>query len=442
MEADVLELERSSVLFEDKCERFAVREQVYTSQYYPYYNARLKIMYPWIKESAELKWGADVRIIKLIDLTPNSGEKVCIIGTLFKKTTLQPTILKELSEEHQLIPQPAMEKYISAEDVVFLQDERETVQLIGNFDVHSVTTGITIAILGYEEDDGNKFLVEDYCFASFNETVERPLSNEEKYVAIISDLGFSTKSSINLLSARNMFVDFVTGSGVGKQNIEKAAKVVKVIIAGNCISKDVKSQEQEEQKKTVSWSKKTKSHTLEVLKVIDDFLVQIGKSIDVDVMPGDNDATSVMLPQQPLHPCLLPKASVLSSIRCVTNPYSASFDSTVFLGTSGQNVDSIRQYTNLDEPVDILERTLLWRHLVPSAPDTLASYPFSDKDPFVITECPHVYFAGNQKSFNTKLIELQNGQVVRLVAVPQFESSFNCVLINLENLQCELVAFG
>ena len=32
------------------------------------------------------------------------------------------------------------------------------------------------------------------------------------------------------------------------------------------------------------------------------------------------------------------------------------------------------------------------------------SYPFPDSDPFIIEECPHIYFTGNQPSFRHKLI--------------------------------------
>ena len=54
--------------------------------------------------------------------------------------------------------------------------------------------------------------------------------------------------------------------------------------------------------------------------------------------------------------------------------------------------------------IDLLESTLRWRHVLPTAPDTLASYPFYDTEPFIIAEAPHVYFAGNQPAFETRLV--------------------------------------
>lgn len=32
-------------------------------------------------------------------------------------------------------------------------------------------------------------------------------------------------------------------------------------------------------------------------------------------------------------------------------------------------------------------------------------YPFTDRDPFLIESCPHVYFAGNQDKYETRLIK-------------------------------------
>lgn len=51
-----------------------------------------------------------------------------------------------------------------------------------------------------------------------------------------------------------------------------------------------------------------------------------------------------------------------------------------------------------------MEDTLNWSHLAPTTPDTLGAYPFSGEDPFVLDECPHIYFAANQATYDSKLI--------------------------------------
>ena len=50
------------------------------------------------------------------------------------------------------------------------------------------------------------------------------------------------------------------------------------------------------------------------------------------------------------------------------------------------------------------ESTLRWRNLAPTAPDTLAVYPYLTQDPFTLTQCPHLYFAANQPKFETALV--------------------------------------
>ena len=50
------------------------------------------------------------------------------------------------------------------------------------------------------------------------------------------------------------------------------------------------------------------------------------------------------------------------------------------------------------------EHCLRWRHLAPTAPDTLTCYPFHDRDPFILTATPHVFFVGNQPAFEARVV--------------------------------------
>lgn len=61
-----------------------------------------------------------------------------------------------------------------------------------------------------------------------------------------------------------------------------------------------------------------------------------------------------------------------------------------------------RRYSMEESRLQLLSRVLEWGHLAPTAPDTLATYPFSDDDPFVVDTAPHVFFAGNQPKFETR----------------------------------------
>ncbi|CAN8007826.1 unnamed protein product, partial [Ixodes pacificus] len=138
------------------------------------------------------------------------------------------------------------------------------------------------------------------------------------------------------------------------------------------------------------------------------------RSVQVDVMPGEADPSGALLPQQPLHQCLFPEASQRGTLRCVTNPYQFDLDKGIrVLGTSGQTVSDVRRFSNIDDPLDVLEKTLQWRHMAPTAPDTLSCYPFLDKDPFIVDACPHLYFVGNQDSYATRTFKGAHPSVPR-----------------------------
>lgn len=68
-------------------------------------------------------------------------------------------------------------------------------------------------------------------------------------------------------------------------------------------------------------------------------------------------------------------------------------------------------------------------------------YPYQDKEPFVIEETPHVYFAGNQPKYETTVIEGPLGQNVRLIALPKFKETGEVVILDLETLEPEVIKF-
>ena len=120
-------------------------------------------------------------------------------------------------------------------------------------------------------------------------------------------------------------------------------------------------------------------------------------------MPGAHDPANFVLPQQPLHHCLLPQSYQLSTFHAVSNPYSCRIGGRVVMGNSGQPVLDILMNSALELPLDAMEKTLEWRHMCPTAPDTLGCYPYDDDDPFIFNVCPDIYFAGNQDSFGDRV---------------------------------------
>lgn len=53
--------------------------------------------------------------------------------------------------------------------------------------------------------------------------------------------------------------------------------------------------------------------------------------------------------------------------------------------------------------------------------------------------CPHLYFAGCQPQFATKVAHGPGGQPVRLITVPSFSTTKEIVLVDTETLEVERV---
>lgn len=60
-------------------------------------------MNQWVKDTALRKWGDDIDMIKLCDLMDKRGQRVCVVGVLLKAMKLQPSILREVSEDLELV---------------------------------------------------------------------------------------------------------------------------------------------------------------------------------------------------------------------------------------------------------------------------------------------------------------------------------------------------
>ena len=210
-----------------------------------------------------------------------------------------------------------------------------------------------------------------------------------------------------------------------------------MVLAGNALSESTR--DLESQSKAKYLTKDSAAGSLGAVRLLDDFLVQLAGSVDVALMPGENDPANQILPQQPLHPCLFPLASGYPSLTTVTNPHAFEARGVRVLAFSGQNVDDVLRNTSLECPLDALETVVRCGHMAPTCPDTVGCFPFKDSDPFVLRETPHVVLAANQARFaqRTVTLEGEGGVEVRLVAVPRFSEAGGVVRLNLRTLEAD-----
>lgn len=98
-------LERHAVDYTDGSNRFYQVSRDFSKQYAHIYSARLNTFRNILGPAVQKKWGDRYKILKLCEL--REKDTMCIIiGTLFKLQTLKPSILKELSDQLEIIPQP------------------------------------------------------------------------------------------------------------------------------------------------------------------------------------------------------------------------------------------------------------------------------------------------------------------------------------------------
>ncbi|XP_037825620.1 DNA polymerase delta subunit 2 [Lucilia sericata] len=421
----------STQQYENHSQKFLIKSFDYQKQFSHLYAHRLAEMSTLMQKRAIEEWGSKVPIKKLCDLREDTEEECIIIGTIYKHQAHKPSILKEISEENQLAPQPPRENYSDPEDKVILEDELQRVRLHGKVRSEEMATGIVCAAMGLIEEDG-RFDVQGIIF--YESGPQRPLKEkggEQRLLILVS--GLDWVQSHNYVDSLNLLQHWLRGNLLSGQK----AKNVRMIIAGNSVRSC------EEKRVPTLQTKSNDSHdTIDAMKALDDWFNAWSSSLAIDVMPGPYDPANFMLPQQPFHSCMFPTASQHENFQSVSNPYACTVDDALIVGTAGQNVKDLIRCTAIEKPLDALRFTLQWGHIAPTAPDTLACYPYIDSDPFIMKECPHIYFAGNCNEFSSLLHEGSKGQKTRLVCVPSFATTQSVAVVNLETLECHEISFN
>ncbi|KAK6941918.1 DNA polymerase delta subunit, OB-fold domain [Dillenia turbinata] len=403
IEADNTHLQRKRALYDSLDEKFEIQKETYRGQQYSQiYFARLHHMRTLLY-SLLPNWIPHPPVCTVLGL--EEAKECIIVGTLYKHMKLKPTILDEYSKERSVVPLVKPHNFMQPDDHLVLEDESGRVKLGGT------------VILPSKYVRRRQIC----CFVS----------------------GIRVGSNMSNPLQFQLLVDHITGH-LGdvkvKLRIEQersiAVQIVHVVIAGNSVEipngllngQNLGSKEQS----TLSLP----------IKELDILLTQIVAGLSVDIMPGPADPANFSLPQQPLHGCLFPGSSAYKTFRSCTNPHSFDLDDIRFLETSGQNIDDLVKYSEATYKLEFMERTLRWRHLAPTAPNTLGCYPFIDRDPFLLDTCPHVYFNGNQNRYKTRLLTGPEGRSVRLISIPNFCEAGVAVVLNMRNLECHALSFG
>ncbi|KAA6407429.1 MAG: hypothetical protein FRX48_08672 [Lasallia pustulata] len=448
----------------------------YQQQYGDMYFLRLAKLKPVVEDIAAEEWdgfqiaGEQVRRVDRV-LDVRQGELCYVAGTVYMDMPLKPNILDDISKDHWIAIPPPREKYLSptGQDQIMLEDESGRLRLIGTpLQTNMLVTGCIIAVMGTENANGD-FEIVDLKVPNLPRQPQRwerddsaavlakgnTKKDEERIgggkVAVVSGLGISGDEADSL--SLDLLMEFLLGEAGGSAEQQEASRISRLIIAGNSLAESapLPSRDDLSGKKTgKKYGYDSSSYNPAPTIHLDTFLSTLLPSIPVTLLPGDSDPANVSLPQQPIHPALFPQSRAYAATAgseepgwfdSVTNPWEGDVDGWRLMGTGGQPVDDVYKYVDGDERLDMMESMLRWRCGAPTAPDTLWCYPFQEKDQFVIEECPHVYFVGNQPKFETTVIEGPAGQNVRLIAVPRFKERGEVVLLDMDSLDVETVKF-
>ena len=289
-------------------------------------------MTPLIVEEARRRFGPDIVIKPLSDLRLEAAEEVeeeedmfaseseswhniLLIGVLLKLEEKDEKFLAEMMEELELRVPPPCHLYIHQQETLMLEDDQTRVKLNGlSLDASELVSGVVLGVWGRYEVDEDEFWVDDLVYArvaSPHMQVEAGGSQQELSLCVMSGLELGTEDAHWLMSAQ-LAADWLVGNVSSPGEQKELAKIERLIIAGESLSSSHSDCE--------DWHVKhyRTIHTMVMAtaaaRQLDDLLVNILASLNVDLMPGTHDPVQSRMPQQPI-----PQVSTLnlkSDIQC------------------------------------------------------------------------------------------------------------------------------
>jgi DNA polymerase delta subunit 2 len=230
---------------------------------------------------------------------------------------------------------------------------------------------VIAAALGAETPSG-EFEVVDLCFAGAPPQSARPIKTEEEgsWVAIVSGLELGGNADLDDFRA-DLLAEYLSGELADTEVQDESSKISHLILAGNSMRQPTRPVAEVTKKKKYGYD--PSSYSAKPTAALNRFLSNVLPSLNVTILPGERDPTIPTMPQQPLHKALLPDTVPFGedAFATVTNPCFLTLDGIEFLGTSGQTLDDIYKYLEEENRLDMLNSTLDWSHLAPTAPDTL-----------------------------------------------------------------------
>ena len=353
------------------------------------------------------------------------------------------------------------------EDSLYIEDSFGRQIILGNypnFKKEEFVSGIPLSIKGKINKEGI-FLFDDFLFYEninikndyiFNTPpIEIKNDIEGNYILFISNLkiGFPQNEIGFNESIRTLLIDYIQNRNNINNELKKySEKIRRIILVGSSLN----TNEKELEKKMIINNSRPSSqdinnYILDNYISLNKFLNFISNYTYIDLIPSSDSNNDLFFPQNPLNKLLFSEnlKNLNSSIlNLVSNPYYFKMklqkdnDSKYFIGTSGENINIIRQYSCYENNIDIMKKNLEWRHLCPINTNYLNLYSTDNKsDPLLIEELPDVYFTSSDEGdFKYEKIYINNKQII-LMSLPDFSKSSKCILFNYEDNTYKIIEF-
>ena len=357
------------------------------------------------------------------------------------------------------------------EDFLCIEDSFSRQIISGNypnFKKEEFISGIPISIKGKINNEGI-FIFDDYTFFNnininkgnyifntppINYNQKNKNNNKENYILFISNLkiGFPQSEIGFNESIRTLLIEFIQNRNNINNEFKNNSEIIKrIILVGNSINTNEKEMENKIIFDNSTTSQEITNNILNNYITLNKFLNIISNYIYIDLMPSADSNDNLFYPQSPLNTLLFSENNKninFSVLNLVSNPYffriklNDENKNKFFIGTSGENINIIKQHSCFDNNIDVMKKNLEWKHLCPINPNYLNLFsPDNKTDPLLLQELPDVYFiSSEEKEFKYEKININNKQII-LMSLPDFSKTSKCVLFNYEEDTYKIIEF-
>ncbi|KAI1724953.1 DNA polymerase alpha/epsilon subunit B domain-containing protein [Ditylenchus destructor] len=437
--------EKIEVDYEDKSTPFLIEEVTedsFQKQFYFLYKARVRALTDRILSNARKSLGSHITVSGLTEVSQD-GNDYFVVGVILKRMKYRRSVLYEFTEDaldFEFRDKIASDNLVAPDDYLELEDYQQIVKL-GGVLAEKFVTGMVVGIFGYQEKV-DLFHVKEVIMPELASQIPWPLIEDDCYVLFISGISLSSNAVKNekVLFAMEKLCKWLAGEIYMTENDAGiVSKIAHMIIAGE----NIRITEEDFDQRKIDFLGPEHDPDKDAISHFDDILSMLVSSVTVDIMPGSNDPTSGMLPQQPIPKIVFPKAKRFGKFcNSVTNPYMCSVNGFALLGTAGQNVRDMSHLTNGFKPLDLMEECLKIGHMFPTVPDSIDGFPLENRDPLVIEELPHVFFAGNQAKLSCRFMMNPDKSKTLLLTIPTFSQKQIVGLLNLRNMNLAAYDFS